>query len=162
VGDNQVRHRGTIGGSVAHGDPASDLPAALLALDATFVVQGPNGSRSIAANTFFYGFLETALAPDELLPEIQVPQSGANRLPYRKSNRRARDWAIVGAVAARVNSGTHVALVNMGSTPLRATAVETALSQGASPADAAREAAVGTEPPADLNASPEYRAHLAE
>jgi carbon-monoxide dehydrogenase medium subunit len=162
VGDNQVRHRGTIGGSVAHGDPASDLPAALLALDATFVAQGPNGSRSIPATAFFQGFLETALAPDELLTEIQVPKSGANGFAYQKFNRRAQDWAIVGAVAARVNSGTHVALVNMGSTPLRATAVETALSQGASPADAAREAAVGTEPPADLNASPEYRAHLAE
>jgi carbon-monoxide dehydrogenase medium subunit len=162
VGDNQVRHRGTIGGSVAHGDPASDLPAALLALDATFVAQGPNGSRSIPANAFFHGFLETALAPDELLTEIQVPKPGANGFAFQKFNRRAQDWAIVGAVAARVNSGTHVALVNMGATPLRATAVETALSQGASPADAAREAAVGTEPPADLNASPEYRAHLAE
>jgi carbon-monoxide dehydrogenase medium subunit len=162
VGDNQVRHRGTIGGSVAHGDPASDLPAALLALDATFVAQGPNGSRSIPANAFFQGFLETSLAPDELLTEIQVPKTGTNGFAYQKFNRRAQDWAIVGAVAARVNGGTHVALVNMGSTPLRASAVETALSQGASPADAAREAAVGTEPPADLNASPEYRAHLAE
>jgi carbon-monoxide dehydrogenase medium subunit len=162
VGDNQVRHRGTIGGSVAHGDPASDLPAALLALDATFVAQGPNGSRSIPVTAFFEGFLETALAPDELLTEIQVPKSGGNGFAYQKFNRRAQDWAIVGAVAARVNGGTHVALVNMGGTPLRATAVETALSQGASPADAAREAAVGTEPPSDLNASPEYRAHLAQ
>jgi carbon-monoxide dehydrogenase medium subunit len=162
VGDNQVRHRGTVGGSVAHGDPASDLPAALLALDATFVAQGPNGSRSIPATAFFEGFLETALAPDELLTEIQVPKSGANGFAYQKFNRRAQDWAIVGAVAARVNGGTHVALVNMGGTPLRATAVETALAQGASAADAAREAAVGTEPPSDLNASPEYRAHLAQ
>jgi carbon-monoxide dehydrogenase medium subunit len=162
VGDNQVRHRGTIGGSVAHGDPASDLPAALLALDATFVAQGPNGSRSIPATAFFRGFLETALAADELLTEIHVPKSGSNGFAYQKFNRRAQDWAIVGAVAARVNGGTHVALVNMGGTPLRATAVETALSQGASPADAAREAAVGTEPPSDLNATPEYRAHLAQ
>jgi carbon-monoxide dehydrogenase medium subunit len=162
VGDNQVRHRGTIGGSVAHGDPASDLPAALLALDAAFVAQGPNGTRSIPATEFFEGFLETALAPDELLTEIHVPKSGANGFDYQKFNRRAQDWAIVGAVAARVNGGTHVALVNMGGTPLRATAVETALSQGASAADAAREAAVGTEPPSDLNASPEYRAHLAQ
>jgi carbon-monoxide dehydrogenase medium subunit len=162
VGDNQVRHRGTIGGSVAHGDPASDLPAALLALDATFVVQGPGGARSVAANDFFEGFLETALAPDELLTEIQVRKSGASGFAYEKFNRRAQDWAIVGAVAARVNGGTHVALVNMGPTPLRARAVETALTQGASAADAAREAAVGTEPPADLNASPEYRAHLAQ
>ena len=162
VGDNQVRHRGTLGGSVAHGDPASDLPAALLALDATFVAQGPNGSRSIAAGNFFEGFLETALAPDELLTEIQVPKTGPNGFAYQKFNRRAQDWAIVGAVAARVNGGTHVGLVNMGSTPLRATAVETALAQGASPAEAAREAAVGTEPSSDLNASPEYRAHLAQ
>jgi carbon-monoxide dehydrogenase medium subunit len=162
VGDNQVRHRGTLGGSVAHGDPASDLPAALLALEATFVVQGPKGSRSVAAADFFRGFLETALEPDELLTEIQVPKSGANGFAHEKFNRRAQDWAIVGAVAARVNGGTHVALVNMGGTPLRATAVETALAQGAAPADAAREAAVGTEPPSDLNASPEYRAHLAQ
>jgi carbon-monoxide dehydrogenase medium subunit len=162
VGDNQVRHRGTIGGSVAHGDPASDLPAALLALDATFVVQGPGGTRSIAANDFFEGFLETALAPEELLTEIQVRKSGPSGYAYEKFNRRAQDWAIVGAVAARVNGGTHVALVNMGATPLRARAVETALAQGASAADAAREAAVGTEPPADLNASPEYRTHLAQ
>src|SRR3954470_10922402 len=78
VGDNQVRHRGTIGGSVAHGDPASDLPAALLALDATFVVKGGNGERHIAAADLFVGFLETALAPDELLTEIRVPKTGAN------------------------------------------------------------------------------------
>jgi aerobic carbon-monoxide dehydrogenase medium subunit len=162
VGDNQVRHRGTIGGSVAHGDPASDLPAALLALDATFVLQGPGGTRSVAATDFFEGFLETALGADELLTEIQVRKSGAAGFAYEKFNRRAQDWAIVGAVAARVNGGTHVALVNMGSTPLRATAVETALTQGASVADAAREAAVGTEPPHDLNASPEYRVHLAQ
>src|SRR5437764_10995810 len=99
VGDNQVRHRGTIGGSVAHGDPASDLPAALLALDATFVVQGPGGVRSVAANDCFEGFLETALAPDELLTEIQVRKSGAAGFAYEKFNRRAQDWAIVGAVA---------------------------------------------------------------
>ena len=162
VGDNQVRHRGTIGGSVAHGDPASDLPAALLALDATFVVQGPNGTRDLAASEFFRGFLETALSPDELLIEIRVRKTGATGFAYEKFNRRAQDWANVGALAARVNGGTHVALVNMGGTPLRAVAVETALAQGASAADAAREAAVGTEPPADLNASPEYRAHLAQ
>jgi carbon-monoxide dehydrogenase medium subunit len=162
VGDNQVRHRGTVGGSVAHGDPASDLPAALLALDATFVLQGPSGSRSVAATEFFRGFLETALGADELLTEIQVRKSGADGFAFEKFNRRAQDWAIVGAVATRVSGGTHVALVNMGATPLRATAVENALSQGASAADAAREAAVGTEPPADLNASTEYRTHLAQ
>jgi carbon-monoxide dehydrogenase medium subunit len=161
VGDNQVRHRGTIGGSVAHGDPASDLPAVLLALDATFVTRGPNGERTIPATEFFHGFLETALAPDELLTEIRVPKSGPSGFAYEKFQRRAQDWAIVGAVAARINGGTHVALVNMAQTPVRASAVESALEAGASPADAAEHAAEGTEPPADLNASVEYREHLA-
>lgn len=159
VGDNQVRHRGTLGGSVAHGDPASDLPAALLALDATFVARGPGGERTIAAADFFQGFLETALAEDELLTEIRVPKvtGGWN---YQKFNRRAQDWAIVGALAVR-NGSTRVALVNMGGTPLRATAVEAALAGGASAAEAAELAAEGTEAPADLNGSAEYREHLA-
>ena len=137
VGDNQVRHRGTIGGSIAHGDPASDLPAALLALDATFVAQGTSGAREIAASEFFQGFLETALAPDELLSEIRVPKTGANGFAFEKFNRRAQDFATVGVVAARTSDGTHVGLINMGSTPLRAVAVEQALAQGASAADAA-------------------------
>jgi carbon-monoxide dehydrogenase medium subunit len=161
VGDNQVRHRGTIGGSVAHGDPASDLPAALLALDATFVAQGPGGVREIPATQFFEGFLETALSPDELLTEIRVPKAGANGFAFEKFNRRAQDFATVGVVAARTNGATHVGLINMGSTPLRATAVEQALAQGASATDAAALAADGTEPTADLNASVEYREHLA-
>jgi aerobic carbon-monoxide dehydrogenase medium subunit len=160
VGDNQVRHRGTLGGSVAHGDPASDLPAVLLALDATFAVRGPAGERTIAARDFFEGFLETALTADELLTEIRVPATGPNGFSYQKFNRRAQDWAIVGALAVR-NGSTRVALVNMGSTPLRATAVESALASGASLDDAAEHAADGTEPPADLNATPEYREHLA-
>jgi len=159
VGDNQVRHRGTLGGSVAHGDPASDLPAALLALDATFVVRGPGGERTVAAEHFFQGFLETALAPDEILTEIRVPKApgGWN---YQKFNRRAQDWAIVGALAVN-NGSTRVALVNMAGTPLRARSVEEALAGGASVADAAALAAEGTDAPADLNASPEYREHLA-
>jgi carbon-monoxide dehydrogenase medium subunit len=161
VGDNQVRHRGTIGGSVAHGDPGSDLPAALLALDATFVVQGPNGTRDIASSEFFRGFLETALEPDELLREIQVPKTGADGFAFEKFNRRAQDFATVGVVAARTNGATHVGLINMGSTPLRASAVEQALADGASTADAATHAADGTEPTSDLNASAEYRGHLA-
>jgi len=161
VGDNQVRHRGTIGGSVAHGDPASDLPAALLALDAKFVVQGPDGTREIASSAFFQGFLETALEPDELLREIRIPKTGANTFAFEKFNRRAQDFATVGVVAARMGGGTHVGLINMGSTPLRATAVEHALAQGASPTDAAALAADGTDPSADLNASVEYRQHLA-
>jgi carbon-monoxide dehydrogenase medium subunit len=159
VGDNQVRHRGTLGGSVAHGDPASDLPAVLLALDAIVVAQGPGGERTIPVGDFFHGFLETALAPDELLTEIRVPKAtgGWN---YQKFNRRAQDWAIVGAVVVN-NGSTRVSLVNMGSTPLRASAVEAALASGASIEDAAQQAAEGTEPPTDLNASPEYREHLA-
>ena len=161
VGDNQVRHRGTIGGSVAHGDPASDLPAALLALDATFVARGPAGTREIAAAQFFTGFLETALGADELLTEIRVPKTGANGFSYQKFNRRAQDWAIVGAVAVQVHGAARVALVNMGPTPLRATAVEAALAAGASVTEAAARAAEGTEPSSDLNAGVEYREHLA-
>ncbi len=161
VGDNQVRHRGTIGGSVAHGDPASDLPAALLALDASFVVRGPRGERVIPAAEFFRGFLETALEPDELLCEIRVPRSGPDGFAFEKFNRRAQDFAIVGVVAARLDGETRVGLVNMGSTPLRARGVERALAEGASPADAAGHAAEDTEPGGDLNASVEFREHLA-
>ena len=161
VGDNQVRHRGTIGGSVAHGDPASDLPGALLALDATFVARGPSGEREIAAAAFFTGFLETALAPDELLTEIRVPKTGPNGFSYQKFNRRAQDYAIVGALAVRVEGASRVALVNMGPTPLRAVGVEAALASGASAADAAEHAAEGTEPSGDLNAGVEYREQLA-
>ncbi|HLH99707.1 MAG TPA: xanthine dehydrogenase family protein subunit M [Acidimicrobiales bacterium] len=161
VGDPQVRHRGTIGGSIAHGDPASDLPAACLALGATFVAVGPNGSRSIPAGEFFTGFLETALAEDEVLTEIQVPKATGAGWSFQKFNRRAQDWAIVGVAAVR-NGHTGIGLINMGSTPLRAAAVESALASGANPAEAAAHAADGLEPPADLNASPEYRVHLAE
>ena len=161
VGDNQVRHRGTIGGSVAHADPASDLPAVLLALDATFVATGPSGERTVAAVDFFRGFLESALAPDELLTEIRVPKLGAEGFSYQKFNRRAQDWAIVGAVAIRANGTARVGLVNMGSTPLRATSVERALAQGASAEDAAQLAADGTDPGSDLHATPEFREHLA-
>ncbi len=161
IGDPQVRHRGTIGGSVAHGDPASDLPAVLLALDASVVARGPSGERTIAASDFFVDFLETALRPDELLTEIRVPKSGAQGFAYEKFNRRAQDWATVGALAARAGGSTRVALVNMGPRPLRASGVEEALAGGASTADAAERAAEGTTPPDDLNASPEFRAHLA-
>jgi carbon-monoxide dehydrogenase medium subunit len=161
IGDNQVRHRGTIGGSIAHGDPASDLPGALLALDATLVVQGPGGARTIDASSFFTGFLETALAPDELLTEIRVPKTGAHGFSYQKFNRRAQDYAIVGALAVRVDGTTRVALVNMGQTPLRAAGVEAALADGASIADAAERAAESTDASADLNASVEYREQLA-
>jgi carbon-monoxide dehydrogenase medium subunit len=160
VGDNQVRHRGTIGGSVAHGDPASDLPALLLALDATFVLRGRGGERTVGAHGFCLGFLETCIEPDELLTEIRVPKSVGVGFSYQKFQRRAQDWAIVGAMAVR-NGDTRVALVNMGATPLRAVAVEEALAGGASAEQAAELAAEGTEPPGDINATPEYREHLA-
>lgn len=161
VGDNQVRHRGTLGGSVAHGDPASDLPAALVALDASIVARTASSERVIPAGEFFRGFLETALEADELLTEIRVPKAGATGFDYQKFNRRAQDWAIVGAVAATVDGATRVSLVNMGSTPVRCTAVEAALAGGASIADAAALAADGTDAPHDINASVEYREHLA-
>ncbi len=161
VGDPQVRHRGTIGGSLAHSDPASDLPAAVLALGGTLVAQGPNGSREIAAGDFFTGYFESALADDEMLTEIRVPKAPGAGWNYQKFNRRAQDWAIVGAAAVTVNGGTNVALVNMGSVPLRASAVEAALAGGASAADAAEQAAEGTDAPTDLNATPDYRNHLA-
>jgi carbon-monoxide dehydrogenase medium subunit len=160
VGDPQVRHRGTLGGTIAHGDPASDLPAVVLALGGTLVARGPGGEREIAATDFFQGFLETALAPDEMLTEIRVPKMTGGGWSYQKFNRRAQDWAIVGVAAVR-NGTTGVSLVNMGSVPLRAAAVEQALAGGASAADAAAVADLGTEPPVDLNASEEYRRHLA-
>lgn len=158
VGDPAVRHRGTLGGTLAHADPASDLPAAVLALGGVLVARGPGGEREIAAADFFAGWFESALAPDEMLLEVRVPVStgGWN---YQKFNRRAQDWAIVGAVVAGAGSG--VALVNMGSTPIRAAAVERALADGASAADAAALAAEGLDPPADLNADADFRRHLA-
>ncbi len=161
VGDPQVRHRGTIGGSIAHGDPASDLPAACLALDATFTAVGPNGVRQVAATDFFRGFLETALKPDEVLTEISVAQTDGAGWSFQKFNRRAQDWAIVG-VAAVTGSSPGIGLVNMGSVPLRASAVEAALAGGASAREAAAHAADGLDPPEDLNASPEYRRHLVQ
>jgi aerobic carbon-monoxide dehydrogenase medium subunit len=158
VGDPQIRHRGTIGGSVAHGDAASDLPAALLALDATFVVRGPSGTRSVPAAEFFKGIFETALEPGELLTEIQVPKPAApNAWSFQKFTKRAIDWAIVGVAV----QGQSIALVNMGSTPLRASAAEAALASGASIADAAALAAEGTSAGSDIHASKAYREHLA-
>lgn len=158
VGDPQVRHRGTIGGSVAHGDPASDLPAVALALNAVFVLRGPGGVREVPATEFFVDFFETALEPDELLTEIRIPKpANAARWGFEKFTRRAIDWAIVG-VAVQDDA---VALVNMGSVPTRAAAVERALAGGESLAEAAAHAAEGSTPPSDVNASSEFRAHLA-
>ena len=160
VGDPQVRHRGTIGGSIAHGDGASDLPAVLLAMRATVVARGPAGERTIPIDDFFTGFLETALEPTELLTEIRVPKAPGAGWSFQKFNRRAQDWAIVGVALVR-NGTTGIGLVNMGSRPLRASAAEAAVDGGASTADAAAVADEGTEPSADLNASVEYRRHLA-
>ena len=157
VGDPQVRHRGTIGGSLAHADPASDLPAVILALDATLVARGPSGSREIGAGVFFRGLFESALEPGELLTEIRIPRPERVGWSFQKFTKRAIDWAIVGVAV----QGGSVALVNMGQTPLRASAVERALASGAGPADAAAHAAEGLTPSSDLNASSAYRAHLA-
>jgi carbon-monoxide dehydrogenase medium subunit len=162
VGDPQVRHRGTIGGSIAHADPASDLPATTLALGATYVAQGPNGTREIAAADFFQGFLTSALAPDEMLSEIRVPKMSGAGWSFQKFNRRAQDWAIVGVAAWRRNGDSGVALVNMGATPILATSVSSALASGASIEDAAEQATAEADPQADLNASVEYRQHLAK
>lgn len=157
VGDPQVRHRGTIGGSLAHGDPASDLPAVVLALDATLVIRGPSGSREVAASEFFLGLFETALQPGELLTEIRIPKPVAPGWSFQKFTKRAIDWAIVGVAL----QGQQVALVNMASTPMRAAGVERALADGTSPAQAAAHAAEGTNPVSDINASAAYREHLA-
>ena len=162
VGDAQVRHRGTIGGSLAHADSASDLPATTLALGATYVAQGPKGERHIAAADFYKGFLESALQPDEMLTEIRVPKMNGAKWGFEKFNRRAQDWAIVGVAAWRSKDASGVALVNMGSTPILATSVSKALKSGASIADAAEQAATEAEPQDDLNASSEYRVHLAK
>ena len=157
VGDPQVRHRGTIGGSLAHADPAADFPAVVLALGATIVARGVAGVREIAAADFFRDLFETALAPGELLTEIRVPKPASSGWSFQKFSKRGIDWAIVGVAV----QGDSVALVNMGATPLRAAAVEQALGEGASPKDAAAHAAEGTSAPADLNGSREYREHLA-
>jgi carbon-monoxide dehydrogenase medium subunit len=160
VGDRQVRHRGTLGGSLAHADPASDLPAAVLALAGTIAVRGPSGDREIPASEFFVGFLESALAPDEVIVEVRVPKTPGARWSYQKFVKRAQDWAIVGVAAVHGPTHTGVALVNMGSTPIRAAGVEEALAAGASIADAAARADEGTAPSSDLNASEDYRRHL--
>jgi carbon-monoxide dehydrogenase medium subunit len=168
IGDPQVRHRGTIGGSVAHGDPAGDLPAVLLTLDAELVVRGPEGERVVAARDFFKGFFETALGTQDVLTEIRVPKLSTHAsCGFVKFTRRAQDWATVGvaAVVRRDNGAigeAAVGLVNMGATPLRAAAVEEKL-RGASPdgvAAASELADDGTSPPTDTFASADYRRHL--
>jgi aerobic carbon-monoxide dehydrogenase medium subunit len=167
IGDPQVRHRGTIGGSLAHCDPASDLPAVMLALGSEFVITGPDGERTVDAPEFFRGVFDSAIGPQEMLTEIRVPKIGNwTGWSYLKYNRRAQDWATVGVAAlVRHENGSdevddaRIALTNMGSTPLRATAVEQALVAGE--ADPAAYMADGTDPPTDTAASAEFRSHLA-
>jgi carbon-monoxide dehydrogenase medium subunit len=171
VADPAVRHRGTLGGALAHADPAGDLPAVALALDATFVIEGADGRRQVPAAQFFSDYLETAVAPGEVLVEVRVPVLGPGwGSAYEKFNRVAQAWAIVGVAAVVRTEGDTVAearvgLTNMGRTPLRASATEQAVA-GASArngalAQAADLAADGTEPPGDLSAQPDYRQHLA-
>ncbi|MFE7077464.1 FAD binding domain-containing protein [Streptomyces sp. NPDC057620] len=171
VADPAIRHRGTLGGSLAHADPGGDLPAVALALDAELVATGPGGRRSIPAREFFVDFLQTALRPDELLVEVRVPKTGEYDgwgFHYEKFSRVAQAWAMVGVAALVRREDGHIAearigLTNMGSTPLRATAAEEALA-GVGPdgvARAAQSAAEGTRPASDPGASAEYRAQLA-
>ena len=172
VADRQVRHRGTFGGALAHADPAGDLPAVALALDAEFVLAGPNGRRTVGASDFFVDYLTTALEEGELLVEIRVPKlTGSWGVRYEKFNRVAQAWSIVAVAAAVRREDGHIAearigLTNMGPTPLRARATEAALTgAAASPeaiAEAARSAAEGTSPSSDLNGQADYREHLAQ
>jgi carbon-monoxide dehydrogenase medium subunit len=170
VADPAIRHRGTFGGSLSHADPAGDLPAVALALDAAFVIEGPGGRRTVPAADFFLDYLQTALSPDELLVEVHVPKLSGWGAHYEKFQRVAQAWAIVGVAAAvRVENGTiaeaRVGLTNMGTVPVRARSVEAALVGVAVDADAVGAAtagaAEGTNPPSDLGGGADYRAHLA-
>jgi carbon-monoxide dehydrogenase medium subunit len=170
IADPQVRNRGTIGGSLVHGHPASDLLAVLLAAEGSVTVQGPDGQRTIDAPDLFSGYLQTSVGHDEVLTEIRLPALDGYGFGHHKFNRRSEDWAMVAVSAlVKTNDGTcedvRVGLTNMGFVPLRAAAVEDALRGQALNADtiaeAAERAAEGTNPPADLNASAEYKQHLA-
>ncbi|HEX9416245.1 MAG TPA: xanthine dehydrogenase family protein subunit M [Gaiellaceae bacterium] len=160
IGDAQVRHRGTIGGSVAHGDPASDLPTIVLALDAELVVRGPGGERTVPAREFFRGVFETALEPQDVLTEIRVSKLGETGWSYLKFNRRAQDWATVGVAALVSDGDARIALTSMGPAPMRARAAEEAYRSGGAEA-AAAVADEDTTPPTDTAATSEYRRHLA-
>jgi aerobic carbon-monoxide dehydrogenase medium subunit len=169
LGDPSVQHRGTIGGTLAHGDPAGDMPAVISALEGTLVIQGPNGERTVPASDFFQDYLFTDLEPDEVVTEVRVPKLDQNTgWSYKKFSRRSQDWAIVGVAAVVEKSNgnidsARIGLTSMGSTPIRASTVEEALS-GASPdgiAEAAESAAEGTAPSSDDAASAEFRKHLA-
>jgi aerobic carbon-monoxide dehydrogenase medium subunit len=165
IGDPQVRHRGTIGGSLSHGDPASDLPAVVLALDGEIDIAGSGGVRTVAAADFFRGVFETAVGPGEMVTEVRVPKLGAEHVwSFLKFRRRSQDWATVGvaAVAKRSNGGVAepaISLVSMGATPLRAPASEAAWAAGE---DAGALAAEGTDPQSDTNGSADYRRHLVQ
>jgi carbon-monoxide dehydrogenase medium subunit len=169
IADQQVRNRGTIGGSLAHGDPASDLPSVLLACEGSVTIAGADGTREVAAAELFQDYLTTAVGAGEVLTEVRIPDFGGWGSSYLKFTRRAEDWAMVGVVAMVKKAGdgsiedVRVALTNMASTPVRATATEEALrGKGADAiAGAAGQAAEGTDPPGDLNASPDYKRHLA-
>ena len=170
VADPQVRHRGTFGGALAHADPAGDLLAPALALDASFVIAGPSGSRTVPAADFFRGLFTTAIGEGELLTEVRVPKHTGWGAHYEKFSRVAQQWAIVGvAVTVRVDSGAiseaRVALTNMGSVPIRAAATEQALVgvavNASTIATAVANIADGTQPPSDLNGDGDYRRHLA-
>jgi aerobic carbon-monoxide dehydrogenase medium subunit len=171
IADQQVRNRGTIGGSLAHGDPASDLPTVLLALEGEVTARGSGGERTIAAADLFQDYLTTSLAHDEVITDVRLPALQGYGFGYQKFTRRAEDWAMVGvcALVSRAPDGTcddvRVGLTHMGATPLRATAVEDALRgsnlDDAAIAGAADHAADGTDPPGDLNATPDYKQHLA-
>jgi aerobic carbon-monoxide dehydrogenase medium subunit len=164
IGDPQVRHRGTIGGSLAHGDPASDLPSVMLAVGANLIARGSSGERSIPASEFFTGVFATALEPDEMLVQIRVPKLGSAGWSYTKMSRRAQDWATVAVAVVVHGNGSieraSVALTNMGATTIPARATEQALEGGASIEDAAALAAEATEPPSDHAASSDFRRHL--
>jgi carbon-monoxide dehydrogenase medium subunit len=171
IADQQVRNRGTIGGSLAHGDPASDLPTVALAVDGEVTARGPSGERTIAARDLFRDYLTTSLAHDELITEVRLPAQDGWSFGYRKFTRRAEDWAMVAACALvrKAADGTcedvRIGLTNMGSTPLRASAAEATLRgqalDSSSIGRAADQAAEGTDPPGDLNATPDYKRHLA-
>lgn len=170
IADPQVRNRGTIGGSLVHGDPAADLPAVLLIAEGTVTVRGPGGERSIAAADLFQDYLETSVGADEVLTDVQVPSFDGWGFGYEKFNRRSEDWAMVGVSALVKQTGdicedVRIGLTNMGPVPLRARAVEDALRgqplSAETIAGAAEQAAEGTDPPADLNASADYKRHLA-
>jgi carbon-monoxide dehydrogenase medium subunit len=171
IADQQVRNRGTFGGSIAHGDPASDMPAVVLAAEATMVVRGDGGEREIPASDFFVDYLMTALGASEILTSVRMPALDGYGHGYQKFNRRREDWPMVAvcALVKRAGDGScedvRIGLTHMGSVPLRASAAEAALRGQPLDADriaaAAEQAAEGTDPPADLNATADYKRHLA-